>query len=172
LKDDFLTAEIRQARTEDVSSLMAIKWKVIAHLLESGINQWDEIYPAEADFQQDVYEQTLYVLESSERIVGGFCLNEVELEGYETADWQAESFLVIHRLLIDPDYQCSGYGRQLMQFADQQAFSLGKNSIRLDCFTGNPTAISFYQKLGYQRRGEATFRKGRFLLMEKLIEIQ
>ena len=55
MKDDFLTAEIRQARTEDVSSLMAIKWKVIAHLLESGINQWDEIYPAEADFQQDVY---------------------------------------------------------------------------------------------------------------------
>ncbi|HBN77895.1 MAG TPA: GNAT family N-acetyltransferase [Planctomycetaceae bacterium] len=169
LKDDFLTAGIRQARTEDVSSLMAIKGKVIAHLLKYGIDQWDEVYPAEADFLQDVYEQTLHVLESAGQIVGGLCLNEVELDGYETASWQAESFLVVHRLLIDPDFQGSGYGRQLMQFAEQQTYSLGKNSIRLDCFTENPAAISFYQKLNYRICGEVTFRKGRFLLMEKVL---
>lgn len=172
MKVVFLNAVIRRATDEDVSALMAIKANVIIHLLELGIDQWDEIYPAVSDFLQDVYEHTLYVLENAGRIAGGFCLNEVELEGYETASWQAESFLVIHRLLIDPDFQRSGYGWQLMQFAEQQTISQDKNSIRLDCFSENPTAISFYQKLGYRISGVATFRKGRFLLMEKLLRTQ
>ncbi len=169
LKVVLLSEVIRLARIEDASALMAIKAKVIAALLERGIDQWDNVYPSEADFLQDVGEQTLYAQEKAGKIVGGVCLNDVELDGYETANWQSESFLVIHRLLIDPEFQGSGYGMQFMQFAEQQTLSQCKDSIRLDCFAGNPAAISFYQKLNYRICGEATFRKGRFFLMEKLL---
>lgn len=40
-------------------------------------------------------------------------------------------------------------------------------SIRLDVFTKNPYAQKLYRKNGYQVRGFADWRKGRFDLMEK-----
>ena len=43
------------------------------------------------------------------------------------------------------------------------------SSIRLDVFTKNPRAVKLYENAGYSYAGDAYFRKGKFLLMEKLI---
>ena len=44
---------------------------------------------------------------------------------------------------------------------------MGYNSVRLDTFTQNPFAQKLYRHNGYESRGYADWRKGRFDLMEK-----
>ncbi len=65
--------------------------------------------------------------------------------------------LVIHRLCVHPDWQARGLARQLMDFAENHARTQSYASIRLDAYKGNPRAIAFYEKRGYQRVGQARF---------------
>ena len=67
-------------------------------------------------------------------------------------------------MIIDPLYENQGYGKFAMGFAEETARSMGKDSMRLDCFQQNERANMFYKGLGYVRRGETLFRKGMFNL--------
>ena len=46
---------------------------------------------------------------------------------------------------------------------------MGYNAVRLDTFTENPFAQRLYRHNGYESRGYADWRKGRFDLMEKAL---
>lgn len=50
------------------------------------------------------------------------------------------------------------------------ALKNGNSSIKLDAFTQNPIALSLYEKLGYKVKGYADWRKGKFVLMEKVLK--
>jgi len=50
---------------------------------------------------------------------------------------------------------------------ESQIKNRGYDSIRLDVFTKNPYAQRLYRNNGYEVRGFAEWRKGRFDLMEK-----
>ena len=45
----------------------------------------------------------------------------------------------------------------------------GITAVRLDAFTENPYALALYENLGYQKRGEAEWRKGKFNLYELIL---
>jgi ribosomal protein S18 acetylase RimI-like enzyme len=61
--------------------------------------------------------------------------------------------LIIHRLDVHPDFQWKGYGKKLLQFAEDYAANHGFTSIRFDVYSENKTAISMYERAGYQQRG-------------------
>jgi ribosomal protein S18 acetylase RimI-like enzyme len=163
--------EIRSANIEDLDSLMGITKRCIKNLDMQGIYQWDEIYPAKKDFENDIAAQSLYVVHSDpgKNISGCISINEVEYPGYEKANWTGLKFFVIHKIMVDPVFENKGIGKAAMQFAEELARSERKDSIRLDCFQKNLRANSFYQRLGYMVKGETTFRKGMFNLYEKMI---
>jgi len=52
---------------------------------------------------------------------------------------------------------------------EEQIKNMGYLSIRLDVFSENPYALKLYEKNGYEKRGHADWRKGRFFLMEKTL---
>ena len=56
-----------------------------------------------------------------------------------------------------------------MQLIEDILRTRGIETIRLDAFSLNPIALKMYEKLGYQRVGEVTWRKGLFYLFEKKI---
>lgn len=161
--------EIRLANVNDLNLLMAITRRCIENLDRQGIYQWDEIYPSRKDFNNDILEQSLYVVTSADRIFGCICINQVEYPGYENANWLGSRFFVIHKIIIDPQNENQGFGKFAMDYAENVARSKKKDSIRLDCFKENLRANQFYQRLGYVIRGETLFRKGMFNLYEKMI---
>ncbi len=161
--------KIRLANANDLNSLMAITRRCIDHLDKQGIYQWDEIYPSKKDFNNDILEQSLYVVTSADRIFGCICINQIEHPGYENANWLGSRFSVIHKIIIDPENESQGFGKFAMYYAENAARSKKNDSIRLDCFKQNLRANRFYQKLGYVIRGETLFRKGMFNLYEKMI---
>lgn len=162
--------KIRVANVNDLNSLMAITNRCIDNLNKQGILQWDEIYPSKKDFNDDILEQSLYVLTSADNILGCICINQLEYPGYENANWLGSRFLVVHKIIIDPQNESQGFGKYTMYYAERIARSNEKDSIRLDCFKENLRANQFYLKLGYVVRGETLFRKGMFNLYEKMIK--
>jgi ribosomal protein S18 acetylase RimI-like enzyme len=73
---------------------------------------------------------------------------------------------------VHPDWQQRGVGRHLMEFAEQYAVEHGFRCIRLDAYTGNPRAITLYERGGYDKIGQIYFR-GRSLpfdCFEKVLE--
>jgi ribosomal protein S18 acetylase RimI-like enzyme len=163
--------KVRSANIVDLELLMGITQRCIKNLDTKGIYQWDEIYPSRKDFQEDIANQTLYVVtsNSSKNIAGCICINETEYPGYEKANWEGFKFFVIHKIMVDPVFENQGIGKAAMCFADEFARSERKDSIRLDCFQKNLKANWFYQKLGYVIKGETPFRKGMFNLYEKIV---
>ena len=75
--------------------------------------------------------------------------------------------LILHRFCVSPDFQNKGLGKILLSKIESQIRDMGYKSVRLDVFEKNPFAQKLYRHNGYEVRGYADWRKGRFDFMEK-----
>ena len=142
----------------------------IADMRQAGIDQWDDIYPADATILADAREGTLYLASlDAEHLAGALVINDYQNPEYSEVPWTIDGarVAVVHRLMVDPRYQGRGIARELMRFAETRAGELGYGAIRLDAFSANPRALRLYHGLGYHDAGCVTFRKGVFRCFEK-----
>lgn len=141
----------------------------IRGLLESGIFQWDALYPDQEILAEDVKKGEMYLGWLGEQLACAYVLNQECDPEYADGMWQypGEPFRVVHRLCVDPACQGQGVGGQTMQHIEEMVRAAGVRVIRLDVFSRNPKALTLYENLGYCRVGHADWRKGRFYLMEK-----
>ena len=133
------------------------------------IFQWDDIYPSQKDIRDDIENGHMYLLTEGDAVLSVVTLNTQQDEVYQTAAWEGQNPAVIHRLCVHPRFWNKGAGRQTMVFAEQQLMNSGFDSVRLDAFSQNPSALALYERMGYKRKGEVRFRKGLFYLYEKLL---
>jgi ribosomal protein S18 acetylase RimI-like enzyme len=139
---------------------------------QNGIHQWDEVYPNEEIITKDVDSRALYVLEQNGLCIAAVSLNQEQDAAYQKVHWLGgEPVLVVHRLCVDPAYQGNGLGNRLMDFAEEYAKQHAYASIRLDAYTGNPSAIRLYERRGYRKAGQVYFprRTLPFFCFEKIL---
>lgn len=163
---------IRRAGVPDLDGLLELCRSCTKHLDESGIPQWDELYPNREVFEGDINAGSLYVAVLPDGRIGGcIVLNFHQDEEYKTIDWQfTEGKIgVIHRLMVHPALEGNGIARSLLSYAETLAKEQGFAALRLDMFALNPRAGALYEKNGYITRGTVRFRKGEFFCAEKLL---
>ena len=125
---------------------------------QTGIHQWDDVYPSRRQIEEDAEAGDLYVAVSSERIAGAVSFNGQQEEAYQLVQWRgALPVLVVHRLCVDPELQGKGIACKLMQFGHDLCAQLHYKGIRLDAYSGNPRAIALYESLGYRKVGSIMF---------------
>jgi len=124
-----------------------------------GILQWTDAYPSRRFVEASIEAGELYVLTVDGAVVGSVVLNSREDLEWRGIPWQATErpALVIHALAITPAAQGQRYGDTLLQMCEQHARDLGYGSIRIDVCATNPIALGFYQRRGYQHRGDVHF---------------
>lgn len=176
----------RLGRLEDVEEISKMVDSAKVLMSSQGIEQWDEIYPAKEDFEDDIEKKTLYVvMDDDSNTESRFtesdgAVTETNLaaiyvistecdDAYENGSWEYDNACIIHRLCVSPDYQNKGIGKKLLNKIEDQLADMGFDSVRLDVFSENPFALRLYENNGYEKRGHADWRKGRFYLMEKKI---
>ncbi|MDO4466853.1 MAG: GNAT family N-acetyltransferase [Bacillota bacterium] len=152
----------RKGNLEDLSPIMDLVQRAIEKMKSQGIEQWDALYPIQEDFEADIQNEQLYVVEIDSRIGCIYTLNKEMDEAYELVNWNDESYVVIHRLCVHPDFQHKGLAKMVMKHIMESTNS----SIRLDVFSQNQAAMNLYKHLGFTVQGEANWRKGLFYLME------
>ena len=134
-----------------------------------GIYQWDDIYPERKDFEEDIEKQTLYLAYLNENLVALYVISDECDEQYQNGQWRYDekTSYILHRFCVSPVFQNQGIGKTVLHHVEEQIKAMGYQSVRLDTFTENPFAQRLYLHNGYESRGYASWRKGKFDLMEK-----
>lgn len=161
----------RVASDDDLDEIFQLVGKAIKQMECQNIDQWDRVYPTKEDFSHDIKKGELYIGAHDKRIAVVYAINKECDEQYKNGAWQyiGENFNVIHRLCVSPDFQRKGIAHATLLHIENELAVLGVKAIRLDVFSENPHAVKLYSNSGYDQVGVAHWRKGEFLLMEKLL---
>lgn len=152
---------IVHAKISEIPEIMKLTRACARAMIANEIYQWNEHYPSNEAFTNDVQRQELYVLKISSKIVGAIVISNWMDEEYQPVQWLTpnENNLYIHRLAVHPEFQRKGFARQLMDFAEAFAKAKKATSIRLDTFSQNKRNQRFYEARGYQKLGDIFFPK-------------
>lgn len=161
----------RLGTIEDLNEINSLVYHAIKEMESKGIKQWDEMYPTQEDFINDIEAEQLYVGLNHTKLVVIYVLNQECDEEYKNGQWKDDKkvFYVIHRLCVNPLFQNKGIARITMEHIEKEAHGKGVKAIRLDVFSKNPYALKLYDACGYCRVGTVEWRKGEFFLMEKYL---
>ena len=113
-------------------------------------------------------ESSFYFLKKTDEIVGYLKLNV----GQAQTETIADNSLEVERIYIRTKHH-NGYGKYLIQFAQEKARQLKKDSLWLGVWEHNLNARGFYEKMGFHRVGEHVFVMGDdaqtdFILLKEL----
>ena len=163
------TMKYRLGTDQDLDEICSLVKDAIVEMEKNGIYQWDDIYPARSDFEEDIRNDNLYVVFDEDMLIAFYVISAECDEQYKNGQWECEedSAYILHRFCVSPKMQNRGLGKIILDHVEQQIKDMGYRSIRLDTFTQNPFAQRLYRHNGYEARGYADWRKGRFDLMEK-----
>lgn len=173
-KDGGILMNITTAEKTDVPGIMNLISECIREMEGRGIYQWGDFYPTVDIITNDIQCESLYTMQNRKECVGIICLNEEQSPEYREIEWLSDErcVLVVHRLAVHPKWHEQGIGRKFMDFAEKFATEKCYTSIRLDAYSGNPRAISFYEKCGYEKTGQVYFPKRTlpFFCYEKVLK--
>lgn len=162
---------IRQATNADLPSLMSLVRHVVPLMRESGNFQWDDHYPNEAVFGQDIDKNQLWIADIDGHLAGFAALTEDQEPEYAQVGFDlSQRAIVTHRLAVDPSFRGQGVAAALLAQAEQVAIERDIAFLRIDTNSENQITQRLFPKLGYQYAGEITlgFRPGlRFMVYEK-----
>jgi ribosomal protein S18 acetylase RimI-like enzyme len=90
----------------------------------------------------------LFVAEAGNKLVG--FIHAIIKDAPPIPIFVSRCYAVIDGVLVKSEFQNQGTGRMLMDKIQEWAIAKNATSIELNVFEFNQSAISFYEKLGYQ----------------------
>lgn len=148
--------EIRTGTLEDLPIIMEIVNKAIAIMHEEGNDQWCDVYPNEKDFRNDIANQSLFVaVNEDNRPIGAVTIDQIGGESYKDINWTYpdKEYMVIHRLMVDPDIRGGGIASKLLTFAEIYAIEHDIFYLKTDTYSLNDKAQNLFVKNGYNKVG-------------------
>lgn len=161
---------IRNANLKDIREILRIVDIAITDMHSYDNFQWNENYPREEDFKNDIYNGELFVCENNNEVAGFACINFDEPEEYNTLTWSLKKpSMIVHRMAVNPKFKGCGIGLQLMGFAESLSLEKSINYMKVDTNSLNTKAQNLFKKCGYNFIGEVTFagKEGTFYCYEK-----
>lgn len=150
-------------KTEQLKAAFEVVLASKIHLLDQGIDQWDEIYPTESHLHADIQNGEAFGGFENGQLVAYVALNKLSDPEYDALNWWTETpALIVHRLVVDPRMQGKGVGKFLMSQVYEFGLQNAYKSIRLDAFIPNVASNKLYEKIGYRKVGIIQLRKGYF----------
>lgn len=137
-------SDIKLAAKNNKDIIMELLNKVTLYLHEKGINQW--IYPCNfKEIEMDIEKGYTYVLAIDNLIVGTFSIKDLCGFDFPIIDTEAK---YLYRIAILPEYQGQNLGMEIVNYACQCLRS-SKESLYLDCWSGNKKLHNFYSNAGF-----------------------
>jgi len=164
---------IRKATFEDIASIMKIVQETIIEMGTYNNTQWDENYPKESNFIEDINKSELYVIDENGELGGFACINKVEPEEYKDLAWKQDgTALVIHRMAVNPEFRRKGIGSRLINLADKLAQEQNIKILKTDTYSLNTKMQGLFKKCGYTFVGEINFlgKEKQFYCYEKTVD--
>lgn len=146
---------IRLAKPQDVEQIMDIINVIKKEMKKENNPQWNDSYPLENDFMNDIKQNALYIIEENNKIKAFASITEDLEDDYEHVNNRTkERSLVIHRLAVAQNDQKKGYAQKLFSFAMKKALQNNIFYIKADTEIHNIKMNNLFQKLGFQKMVE------------------
>jgi GNAT superfamily N-acetyltransferase len=134
--------------------------------MHEGVRDWLEtlgrtplphgIHRDSSDYYRDsVLKGEVYVGLLGDETVGCFRLLSADEIVWPEAEDDA---LYLYSLLVVRQFSGRGFGRQMLNWCEQQARLADKTFLRLDCFANNDVLRNYYEEAGYSCCGEVDAR--------------
>lgn len=125
---------------------------------------WDMSSLLASDFFKN---STIFLKKENEVCRGLIVLQESYEDNYDS-----KKSLLIHSIIVHPFWHHQGLAKQLVRFSEEYARQKGYEQLNLFVFSGNPDAVSLYDKLNYTRKAEVLSDSQQlpFIKFEKQVE--
>ena len=155
---------IRATTLADIPTVMGIIEEARRTIADLGSNQWQNGSPTEAMITADVQAGQSRVVVKDGEVVGTFAVIEngepvyavIENGEWQTPDRDAEgnwTYIALHRVAISLSHRGSGISTAVIEYAEETARTLGRNSLRIDTHEGNVVMRRMLERHGFVRRG-------------------
>lgn len=150
--------KVRPAKKDDLDDIMSVVHRLQKEYFEKNeIPQWQNGYPSRETFLKDIEDRSLFVMYLGECLIGFASIKYAAEPTYsviENGNWEKDdSYLVIHRFGINPDWHKMGMGTTLIAIADKICEANSISSIRADTHEKNAGMIALLEKSGFKKRG-------------------
>lgn len=165
---------VTRADSDDTQDIMRLLVNTAEWLLSKGSNQWNGLLRGEDSHNtpEAINRGEVFIFRQDPKIAGMVILLQ-EPNAWDLDLWGAKATdktaIYLHRLAINRNFAGKGIGRNIMSWVDENAPSLGKRVIRLDCLANNEVLNDFYRQLGYEHVGNASNSYGEFSKFEKRV---
>ncbi len=157
--------EFRTARAADVPPVIEILREASLWLRSRGLpSGWPVPYPADI-LLRHVARSELYVVDRGPEIA----IATVTLQWEDVPFWgeRPPDGCYLHHFAVRRSVAGQRVGEQVVAWAERVARGRGRAFLRLDCLADDPVLIRYYERLGFERRGETTVGSLRMALLEK-----
>lgn len=150
---------MRKATLKDLSDIMTMVKKTIEEMHSYGNWQWDDAYPQDVDFMNDIDKGDLYVAERNGVVAGFVCINLIEPAEYVDVPWSKDGLaFVIHRMVVGEKFRRQKVGSELVNYAEELACQQQISYLKTDTYSLNVNAQNVFEKCGYKLIGTMGFR--------------
>ena len=152
--------KLDKATINDFASIIKFYDDVILRTLDMETSaRWKKgQHPTEESIKAYIEEGCMYLYKENDTIVGAMAVTMYQGEDYHAIEWakhvEDNEASVIHILAVNPDYQGTGVGAEMIREAINLSVDLGMKSIRLDALASNTPAHKIYKRIGFEYRGK------------------
>ena len=157
--------EFRKTKTEDIPGIMRIIRQAQEYMKNQGIDQWQNGYPNETAFQEDIEKGYSFVVEDEGKIIGTIA---VIFDGEPTYDkiyegaWKttAEPYAAIHRVAVDAELKGRGIAGMMIKEVEKMCYERKVYSIKNDTHRDNLSMQKMQKKNGFEYCGIIYLKDG------------
>ena len=133
---------------------------------ERGYEQWPLPFPRD-ELAASIERGEVYVAE-----VDGDSVATVTLLWDDPMYWgeQPADAAYVHKLAVSRACAGQRIGQALVEWADKTAAAAGREFLRLDCLRDNPSIREYYERLGFEHRGDLVVNGRRMSIYERSIQ--
>ena len=157
--------KLRKATVADGPAVAALYREAQAFLAAQGIDQWQDGYPNEETFQEDVARGESWLLEDEGQVVATACLGLGREPTYDTiyqGAWgtEAPEYAFLHRIAVSGACKGKGAPSWFFQELERQARERGLPCLRGDTHRENKICSASWRKTACPAGVSSTWRMG------------
>jgi GNAT superfamily N-acetyltransferase len=143
--------QLQVARASDAPAILTLRDDVARWQETRGVPGWRPGEVSLAQIEAQVTAGEWHVLHDGD----GGLIAALRLLLDDPVMWGARppDSVYVHGLMVARTHAGRGLGHALLDWAEQQALTMGRGHIRLDCIEDNPALVAYYTQLGFRRLG-------------------
>lgn len=152
----------RKAVLSDLPDVLALRKEVIDGLQAEGVFIWDDEYPSESLFHEDIEGGCARLLVFENRIAGYTSIGKAD-EEFGEGVFADPGLMTFSRLMVARDFRRMGGGRCLVEEVLMELAWQGVPGVGILVHPVNEAALRFYEKLSFENLGPVRNEWGEFV---------